>query len=148
MRFKHWIFAEESLYNTQFLKFQTLFFILIRKFPFRFAPFICWFSKSEISLNISTYTSKNFVKSKILTVMTSLWRNDYVTWQLNDTKLISLWFSTIPLNFTSLSFCLELWAAGTPPPPPPIPRLKAQTEYYTYYIIQITSYHSHRLQSL
>ena len=54
--------------------------------------------------------------------MTSLGRNDDVIWQLSDTKLISLWFSTTPPNFILLSLIvLELRAAALSAPPPPRP---------------------------
>ena len=50
--------------------------------------------------------------------MTSLWRNYDVIGQLNNIKLISLWFSTTPPNFIPLSLIvLELWAAGSFRPP-------------------------------
>ena len=52
--------------------------------------------------------------------MTSLWHNVDVICQLNYTKLISLWFSTILQNFIPIPWVvLELWGTLRPPPPGP-----------------------------
>ena len=124
MRLEQWTSAEKNLFAILNF-FKILLFLLKRKFSFHSVPFICRLFKSETSPNFSILISKIFWKKlKILTVMTSFWRNDDVIGQLNYTKLISLWFSITPQNFIPFIslIILELWAAGTfrhPPTTPP-----------------------------
>ena len=65
MNIKLWP-VKHAMYNLNSLKYYYLQFVL----------FICRFLQSETSLHFSIYDRQDFAKSKISTVMTSLWRND------------------------------------------------------------------------